>query len=177
MKKLALLSTLALLTLTACSFKIGQDSKTSSVASSSQTKTESKVASSTSSSSEEEIVTAVLDPYSIASGDFSSVQGTWTDSEGHSLTFDETGLVREGFQYGGASVTDYGTASAGVYATDSPGGFLLEFIPAGVVLPDFTDSESGKIYKDNSDHKKDRLWAGQGLVSRGSEGHFYYKTK
>ena len=176
MKKLALLSTVALLALTACSFNTSQESKSSSSEASSQKTTKTTTASS-SSSSKEEIMAASLDPVAIANGDFTSIQGTWTNSDGHSLTFDETGLVDQGLEYGGASVTDYGTASSGVYATESPGGFLLEFIPAGVVLPDFTDSESGKVYSDDSDHKKDRLWAGQGLVSRGSEGHFYYRTK
>ena len=176
MKKLFLFSTLALLALTGCAHSSSQQTSSANEAKTSVSK-ETKTSSETASTAEDSMKTKTIDPKAIANGDFSSIKGTWTNQDGHTLTFDDSGLTTEGYEFGGASVTDYGTASSGVYANEAPGGFLLEFIPANVVLPDFTDSETGNIYKDTSNHKKNRLWAGQGLVSRGSEGSFYYKTK
>ena len=180
MKKISLLATLVLLFVAGCSNQSKQQSKevsnsTSKSISSTSSQLSSSAITSPSSTSSEEPMIENINPQAIANQDYSSIVGTWKNKDGHTLTFTESGLNAEGLDFVGASVTDYGTASGGVYSSDAPGGFILEFIPAGTILPDFTDSESGKVYTDTSDSSKNRLWAGQGLVSRGSEGSFYYK--
>ncbi|MGT2847175.1 DUF6287 domain-containing protein [Streptococcus massiliensis] len=172
MKKIIFLSVLALLMLTACT---SQPSNQTTKVSDSKTSQTSTQTSSTSSKSEV-TMTEKINPQALAKQDYSSVIGTWKNSEGHTLSFTEKGLVTERFNFSGASMTDYGTASSTVSINESPGGFLLEFIPAGVALPDFTDSESGQVYKDLSEHSKNRLWLGQSLISRASKGNFYYKV-
>ncbi|MBP2624323.1 DUF6287 domain-containing protein [Streptococcus oricebi] len=105
----------------------------------------------------------------LAEGNFASVRGTWQNSQGQRLTFDEKGLVSDSQEFYGASLTDYGTASAGVYGGEGDG-FLLEFIPAGVSLP------SKEAFKDDSDPGRDRLWVGVGINSFEEQGSFYYRV-
>lgn len=90
--------------------------------------------------------------------------------KGEQLVFDENGLVSAEYEFGGASLTDYGTAAGGVYGGQT-GGFLLEFIPSGVKL---ADTEN---FKDSSDISRDRLWTGVGIQSFGEQGSFYYRIK
>ena len=105
----------------------------------------------------------------LAAGNFASVRGTWQNAEGKRLTFDENGLVSDSQEFYGASLTDYGTASAGVYGGEGDG-FLLEFIPAGQSLA------STEAFKDNSDPGRDRLWVGVGMNSFEEQGSFYYRV-
>ena len=106
----------------------------------------------------------------LADGNFASIQGTWQNDKGEQLVFDEKGLVSAEYEFGGASLTDYGTAAGGVYGGQT-GGFLLEFIPSGVKL---ADTEN---FKDSSDTSRDRLWTGVGIQSFGEQGSFYYRSK
>lgn len=106
----------------------------------------------------------------LADGNFASIQGTWQNDKGEQLVFDENGLVSAEYEFGGASLTDYGTAAGGVYGGQT-GGFLLEFIPSGVKL---ADTEN---FKDSSDISRDRLWTGVGIQSFGEQGSFYYRLK
>ena len=46
----------------------------------------------------------------LADGNFASIQGTWQNDKGEQLVFDENGLVSAEYEFGGASLTDYGTS-------------------------------------------------------------------
>ena len=74
-----------------------------------------------------------MDIEAIAQGDYSSVAGVWQDDKGNKLVFDQNGLVSNEYESYGLSLTDYGTVSGGVYGGVT-GGFLMEFIPAGLRL-------------------------------------------
>ena len=50
-------------------------------------------------------------------------------------------------------MTDYGTASEGIYG-GRDGGFLLEYIPAGVTIGDQVDDQGQVVFKDTSDASK-----------------------
>ena len=73
------------------------------------------------------------------------------------------------------SLTDYGTVSGGVYGGIT-GGFLMEFIPAGLTIDDQTDENGEVIFHDDSDASKDRLWTGTGMYSFTEQGSFLYKV-
>ena len=70
-------------------------------------------------------------------------------------------------------MTDYGTASEGIYG-GRDGGFLLEYIPAGVTIGDQVDDQGQVVFKDSSDTTKNRLWSGVGQASFAEQGSFYY---
>ena len=161
------------LVLSSCSTKgeTQESSSTSSqvVTSTSSVSSESSKTSESSSISNQTLETK-MNITELTNGNFSSVKGTWQNDKGEQLTFDEKGLVSTTYEFGGASLTDYGTASGGVYGGET-GGYLLEFIPSGVKL---TDTES---FKDTSDRNRDRLWTGVGIQSFGEQGSFYYRLK
>ena len=54
------------------------------------------------------------------------------------------------------------------------GGFLLEYIPAGVTIGDQVDDQGQVVFKDTSDASKNRLWSGVGIASFGEQGSIYY---
>ena len=83
------------------------------------------------------------------------------------------GLVSQELEGYGASLTDYGTASEGIYG-GRDGGFLLEYIPAGVTIGDQVDDQGQVVFKDTSDASKNRLWSGVGIASFGEQGSIYY---
>ena len=110
-----------------------------------------------------------MDISALANGDYSSVKGTWQNVAGHQLVFNDKGLVSDSYELYGASLTDYGTASGGVYGGET-GGFLLEFIPKGVKLA------NKENFQDSSDASQDRLWTGVGMNSFDEQGQFYYRV-
>lgn len=112
---------------------------------------------------------AVMDISALANGDYSSVKGIWQDAAGNQLIFDNKGLVSDSYELYGVSLTDYGTASAGVYGGES-GGFLLEFIPTGISIADREN------FKDQSDSARDRIWSGVGMNTFDEQGSFYYRV-
>lgn len=109
-----------------------------------------------------------MDIAAIAQGDYSSIKGSWKNAAGQVLVFDDQGLVSAEYELYGASLTDYGTAAAGVYGGES-GGFLLEFVPKGVSLAEREN------FQDSSDSSRDRLWTGVGMNSFDEQGSFYYR--
>ena len=113
--------------------------------------------------------------WAIAQGDYSSVAGVWQDDKGNKLVFDQNGLVSNEYESYGLSLTDYGTVSGGVYGGVT-GGFLMEFIPAGLTIDDQTDENGEVIFHDDSDASKDRLWTGTGMYSFTEQGSFLYKS-
>lgn len=94
-----------------------------------------------------------MDLEAIANGDYSSIAGVWQDDKGNKLVFNDKGLVSQELEGYGASLTDYGTASEGIYG-GRDGGFLLEYIPAGVTIGDQVDDQGQVVFKDTSDASK-----------------------
>lgn len=154
-------------------------SSSSQVSASSQAASSSTAASSTTSSQEEKQVnqakTASMNVTALTNGDYSSVKGTWQDEAGNRLTFDDKGLVSSDEEFYGVSATDYGTAAGGVYGGAS-GGFLIEFIPAGVTIDSRTADDGTLLFADDSDKSRDRIWTGIGMQSFMEAGHFYYRV-
>lgn len=176
MKKVGaiLVSFLSVLLLVACS---QQSAGKKSDSSSSQTSASSEVKKTTASSSEvkekEKKEEKKMDLEAIANGDYSSIAGVWQDDKGNKLVFNDKGLVSQELEGYGASLTDYGTASEGIYG-GRDGGFLLEYIPAGVTIGDQVDDQGQVVFKDTSDASKNRLWSGVGIASFGEQGSIYY---
>lgn len=176
MKKVGaiLVSLLSVVLLVACS---QQGASKKSTASSSQTTTSSEVKKTAASSSEvkekEKKEEKKMDLEAIANGDYSSIAGVWQDDKGNKLVFNDKGLVSQELEGYGASLTDYGTASEGIYG-GRDGGFLLEYIPAGVTIGDQVDDQGQVVFKDTSDASKNRLWSGVGIASFGEQGSIYY---
>ena len=184
MKKVGaiLVSLLSVVLLVACS---QQGASKKSTASSSQTNASSEVKKTAASSSEvkekekkeekKEVKKEVkkMDLEAIANGDYSSIAGVWQDDKGNKLVFNDKGLVSQELEGYGASLTDYGTASEGIYG-GRDGGFLLEYIPAGVTIGDQVDDQGQVVFKDTSDASKNRLWSGVGIASFGEQGSIYY---
>lgn len=167
-------SFLSVLLLVACS---QQSASKKSDSSSSQTSASSEVKKTTASSSEvkeeEKKEVKKMDLEAIANGDYSSIAGVWQDDKGNKLVFNDKGLVSQELEGYGASLTDYGTASEGIYG-GRDGGFLLEYIPAGVTIGDQVDDQGQVVFKDTSDASKNRLWSGVGIASFGEQGSIYY---
>ena len=178
MKKVGaiLVSFLSVLLLVACS---QQSASKKSDSSSSQTSASSEVKKTTASSSEvkekEKKEEKKMDLEAIANGDYSSIAGVWQDDKGNKLVFNDKGLVSQELEGYGASLTDYGTASEGIYG-GRDGGFLLEYIPAGVTIGDQVDDQGQVVFKDTSDASKNRLWSGVGIASFGEQGSIYYNV-
>ena len=179
MKKVGaiLVSFLSVVLLIACS---QQGTSKKSTTSSSQTTTSSEVKKTDASSSEvkekeEKREVKKMDLEAIANGDYSSIAGVWQDDKGNKLVFNDKGLVSQELEGYGASLTDYGTASEGIYG-GRDGGFLLEYIPAGVTIGDQVDDQGQVVFKDTSDASKNRLWTGVGIASFGEQGSIYYQV-
>ena len=179
MKKVGaiLVSFLSVVLLIACS---QQGTSKKSTTSSSQTTTSSEVKKTDASSSEvkekeEKKEVKKMDLEAIANGDYSSIAGVWQDDKGNKLVFNDKGLVSQELEGYGASLTDYGTASEGIYG-GRDGGFLLEYIPAGVTIGDQVDDQGQVVFKDTSDASKNRLWTGVGIASFGEQGSIYYQV-
>lgn len=164
--------------LVACS---QQSASKKTAISSSQTSASSEVKKTVASSSgakekehkEEKKEVKKMDLEAIANGDYSSIAGVWQDDKGNKLVFNDKGLVSQELEGYGASLTDYGTASEGIYG-GRDGGFLLEYIPAGVSIGDQVDDQGQVVFKDSSDATKNRLWSGVGQASFAEQGSFYY---
>lgn len=164
--------------LVACS---QQSASKKTAISSSQTSASSEVKKTVASSSEakekehkeEKKEVKKIDLEAIANGDYSSIAGVWQDDKGNKLVFNDKGLVSQELEGYGASLTDYGTASEGIYG-GRDGGFLLEYIPAGVTIGDQVDDQGQVVFKDSSDATKNRLWSGVGQASFAEQGSFYY---
>lgn len=164
--------------LVACS---QQSASKKTATSSSQTSASSEVKKTVASSSEakekehkeEKKEVKKIDLEAIANGDYSGIAGVWQDDKGNKLVFNDKGLVSQELEGYGASLTDYGTASEGIYG-GRDGGFLLEYIPAGVSIGDQVDDQGQVVFKDSSDATKNRLWSGVGQASFAEQGSFYY---
>ena len=88
------------------------------------------------SSTQEPAVTSSLDMQAIASGDFSSMIGTWQDANGVSYTFDERGIVSDvaKLETDYAKLDENGLYLVGIRWNNFTGAAFLIF-PAGKSLP------------------------------------------
>lgn len=115
-----------------------------------------------------------MDITAIQKGDFSSVVGTWRNSDGWELTFDENGLVDKNFYVPTErlSVAD-NFLKAGLMPKKPGVGVALAFLPTGVSLTPAVTSSPNNGYVDPSDLSKDRLWSGYQVIDGNLQGFFY----
>ncbi|HFU4025131.1 TPA: DUF6287 domain-containing protein [Streptococcus suis] len=187
MKKNNLLTATALVAslvlLGACSGKKTATKASSSASSSQQASSTSKSSSTATSSSQASSSTrpvsstatasgqAGMDIQAILAGDFSSIKGTWRNKAGHTMMFDETGLVSEAANFGDYAEIKDGMYQTGVYSVAGPG-YALVMVPAGVVIPD------GYFYdgSDPSDSSRDRIFGAQNVLPVASFDPMYKQS-
>ena len=108
----------------------------------------------------EPAATSSLDMQAIASGDFSSMAGTWQDANGVTYTFDAKGLVSDVAKL---ELVYAGLDENGIYRTsirwNNLTGAALSIIPAGRKLP-AGETVSGQ---DPTDSSRDRFIIAQGI--------------
>ena len=108
----------------------------------------------------EPAATSNLDMQAIASGDFSSMAGTWRDANGVTYTFDAKGLVSDVAKL---ELVYAGLDENGIYRTNirwhNLTGAALSIIPAGKKLP-AGETVSGQ---DPTDSSRDRFIIAQGI--------------
>ena len=108
----------------------------------------------------EPAATSSLDMQAIASGDFSSMAGTWKDANGVTYTFDAKGLVSDVAKL---ELVYAGLDESGMYRTNirwhNLTGAALSIIPAGKKLP-AGETVSGQ---DPTDSSRDRFIIAQGI--------------
>ena len=111
----------------------------------------------------------------IQNGDFSSITGTWRNSAGVELVFDEHGLVSDNSQVSieHAKEIDHYIKANLLPKNGGAGGSALAFLPAGIPLTMAITSSPENGYKDPSDISQERLWTGQQLIEGNSSGFFY----
>ena len=114
----------------------------------------------------------------IQNGDFSSIFGTWCNSAGVELVFDEHGLVSDNSQ---VSIEYFKEIDHYLKATllsknGGAGGPAIAFLPVGTPLTMSITSSPENGYKDPSDISQERLRTGQQLIDGNSSG-FFYKVK
>ena len=114
----------------------------------------------------------------IQNGDFSSISGTWRNSTGVELVFDQHGLVSDNSQVSieHAKEIDHYLKASLLPKDEGAGGSALAFLPAGIPLTMSVTSSPDNGYTDSSDITQDRLWSGQQLINGSTEG-FFYKVK
>ena len=112
---------------------------------------------------------------SIQNGDFSSISGTWRNSAGVELVFDEHGLVSDNSQVSTEyfKEIDHYLKTSLLPKNGGAGDSAIAFLPAGVSLTMSVTSSSDNSYTDTSDATKDRLWSGQQLINGHTDGFFY----
>ena len=111
----------------------------------------------------------------IQNGDFSSISGTWRNSAGVELVFDEHGLVSDNSQVSieYSKEIDHYLKATLLPKNGGAGGSAIAFLPAGIPLTMAITSSPENGYKDPSDISQERLWTGQQLIEGNSSGFFY----
>ena len=124
----------------------------------------------TSPEKQKEVAKKKLDIQAIQNGDYSSLKGTWVDGTGHTLIFDDNGLVDENFVMNLSSFKENkGTLIGGYGPKNSPvGGAAVYIIPGGVPMTD----DRSSTFVDPIQTDKDRIFAGQQFPRFASEFHY-----
>ncbi|MGM9886737.1 MAG: DUF6287 domain-containing protein [Lactococcus sp.] len=183
MKKKMIFSVLilgSLLSLTAC----GSD-ETSSTSSSKSTSSSSQVSSSSSSISSMQEKEVALNIEQVAKGDFSSIQGTWKNANGKSITFSGSevsgsGMDNETYELGSASLSSnivYVNAATIDNSDKLPN--VIAFMMAQANQS--PENETNSASTDLTDRTKDRMiWGTNGgadlFRSKELVNTFYYRV-
>ena len=117
-----------------------------------------------------------MDINAIKNGDFSSIEGRWSNGHGgEDLVFSKDGLIEpEGFKVdlteselvNGLLIARYSAKDFGVF---------IKFVPAGVRIPDGTSM--GKLVTDASDISKDRIIFHAAFPLHGDPEQFLYRVE
>ena len=117
-----------------------------------------------------------MDINAIKNGDFSSIEGRWSNGHGgEDLVFSKDGLIEpEGFKVdlteselvNGLLIARYSAKDFGVF---------IKFVPAGVRIPDGTSM--GKVVTDASDISKDRIIFHAAFPLHGDPEQFLYRVE
>ena len=117
-----------------------------------------------------------MDINAIKNGDFSSIEGKWSNGHGgEDLVFSKDGLIEpEGFKVdlteselvNGLLIARYSAKDFGVF---------IKFVPAGVRIPDGTSM--GKVVTDASDISKDRIIFHAAFPLHGDPEQFLYRVE
>ena len=136
------------------------DTSISSSQEPSEPATKESSAKSESKGEKEPATTSSLDMQAIASGDFSSMAGTWQDANGVTYTFDAKGLVSDvaKLELGYAGLDENGIYRTSIRWHNLTGA-ALSIIPAGKKLP-AGETVSGQ---DPTDSSQDRFIIAQGI--------------
>ncbi|HFH9837818.1 TPA: DUF6287 domain-containing protein [Streptococcus suis] len=156
-------------TQTSSSTSSQKSSTTSSSATSSSTSSQASASDTTTSSTTSTPVSQTgMDIQAILAGDYSSIKGTWRNKAGHTMMFDETGLVSEAANFGDYAEIKDGMYQTGVYSVAGPG-YALVMVPAGVTIPNayFYDGS------DPSDTSRDRIYGAQNISTVASFDPMY----
>ena len=128
------------------------------------------------SSSTSKTASGKMDINAIKNGDFSSIEGKWSNGHGgEDLVFSKDGLIEpEGFKVdlteselvNGLLIARYSAKDFGVF---------IKFVPAGVRIPDGTSM--GKLVTDASDISKDRIIFHAAFPLHGDPEQFLYRVE
>ena len=128
------------------------------------------------SSSTSKTASKKIDINAIKNGDFSSIEGRWSNGHGgEDLVFSKDGLIEpEGFKVdlteselvNGLLIARYSAKDFGVF---------IKFVPAGVRIPDGTSM--GKMVTDASDISKDRIIFHAAFPLHGDPEQFLYRVE
>lgn len=123
-------------------------------------------------SSSSPVFTSYLNNSAILAGDFTSLEGTWVNGQGRSLTFTAAGLEPTDGEIEGLEQTADGLLRG--YWYQGNGGAGIFILPAGIAID--TASLSGdKELKDGSNQQANRIWIGQDYASQTDPSTYYYK--
>lgn len=126
----------------------------------------------TSPEKQKEVAKAKIDIKAIQNGDFSTLKGTWVNRLGHTLRFDENGLISDTEEIRTSHLKEInGYLSGGIQPKQVGAGSALVILPAGV--PFVPDSPQYQNFKDPSQIDRDRLWGGHQITEQAEP--FYYK--
>ena len=119
---------------------------------------------------QKEMAKAKLNLQAIKNGDYSSLKGTWVDGTGHTLIFDDNGLVDENYEMKLSSFKENkGSLIGGYGPKNSPvGRAAVYIIPGGVPMT----ADRNDTFVDPIQTDKDRIFAGQQFPRFESEFHY-----
>lgn len=118
------------------------------------------------------VFTSNLNSSAILAGDFTSLEGTWVNEQGRSLTFTAAGLEPTDGEIEGLEQTADGLLRG--YWYQGNGGAGIFILPAGTAVDTASLSGNPEL-KDASNQQADRIWIGQDYASQTDPTTYYYK--